>query len=421
MQTRVAVLPQDGERIRAAIAANDPDALFATQPQPLGTGDALLQTRAVLQDAGGADNVVVVCGDAPLMRASTLADMTRRHVETDACITVLTAKPNNPDGMGRIVRAVDGGVVAIVEQRFADADALAVREVNSGAYCFRAAWLWDNLERLPAAPNGETLLTDLVAVAIRQGLRVEAVAAADPQEALGVNDRVQLAQAEAVMRRRIRERWLLAGVAMPDPASVYIDCAATLGQDAIILPNTHITGDTHIGARCEIGPNAIVHNSRIGEGCAVVASVIRDSELEDGVDVGPFSYIRGGSRIERGVHIGASAEVKSSRLGQGAKMGHFSYMGDATLGAGVNVGAGAVSCNYDGADKHETLIGEDAFIGSGTMLVAPVRVGKGAATGAGAVVTRDVPDGVVVAGAPARELPNSEPPSKARAGRKGEG
>ena len=323
--------------------------------------------------------------------------------------------------MGRIVRGEDGGVVAIIEQEYADADALAVREVNSGAYCFRAAWLWDNLERLPAAPNGETLLTDLVAAAASQALRVEAVAAADPQEALGVNDRVQLAQAEAVMRQRIHERWLLAGVAMPDPASVYIDCAATLGQDAIILPNTHITGDTRIGARCEIGPNAIVHNSRIGAGCAVTASVVRDSELEEGVDVGPFSYIRGGSRIERGVHIGASAEVKSSRLGQNAKMGHFSYMGDATLGAGVNVGAGTVSCNYDGANKHETHIGEDAFIGSGTMLVAPVRVGKGAATGAGAVVTRDVPEGVVVAGTPARPLPNSEPPSEAKAGRKGEG
>ena len=419
LRPRVVVLPRDGERIRAAIAANDAEALFATQQKPLGTGDALLRARAVLRDAGGADNVVVVCGDAPLMRASALAELTRRHAETDACVTILTAAPANPDGMGRIVRAADGGVVAIVEQRFADADTRALREVNSGAYCFRAAWLWRNLERLPAAPNGETLLTDLVAAAASQGLRVEAVVAADPQEALGVNDRVQLAQAEAVMRQRIRERWLLAGVAMPDPASVYIDCAATLGQDTIILPNTHITGDTRIGARCEIGPNAIVHNSRIGEGCAVTASAVRDSVLEDGVEVGPFSYIHDGSHIERGARIGASAQVKNSRIGRGGKMRHFGYMGDATLGAGVNVGAGTVSCNYDGADKHETHIGEDAFIGSGTMLVAPVRVGKGAATGAGAVVTRDVAEGVVVAGAPARPLPNSEPPSKAKARRKG--
>lgn len=420
LQLRAVVLPRDGERVRAAVVANDPAALFATQREPLGTGDALLQARAALEEAGGADNIVVVCGDAPLIRASTLAELMRHHAETEACVTILTARIDKPDGMGRIVRAADGGVAAIVEQEYADADTLALREVNSGAYCFQAAWLWRNLERLPAAPNGETLLTDLVAAAVSQGLWVEAVEAADPQEILGVNDRVQLAQAEAAMRRRIRERWLLAGVTMPDPASVYIDCAATLGRDTIVLPNTHITGDTHIGAGCEIGPNSIVDNSRIGEGCVVTASVVRDSALEEGVDVGPFSYIRGGSRIGRDVHIGASAEVKSSRLGQGAKMGHFSYMGDATLGAGVNVGAGTVSCNYDGADKHETLIGEDAFIGSGTMLVAPVRVGKGAATGAGAVVTRDVAAGVVVAGAPARALPNSVPPSKASR-RKGEG
>ena len=419
LQPLIATLPQDGAAVRAAIAANHPDALFATQPKPLGTGDALLQARASLQDAGGADNVVVMCGDAPLMRAATLSELTRRHAETNACVTILTATPANPDGMGRIVRGADGGVVAIVEQRYADADALALREVNSGAYCFQAAWLWRNLERLPAAPNGETLLTDLIAVAVSQGMRVEAVEAADPQEALGVNDRVQLAQAEAVMRRRIRERWLLAGVTMPDPASVYIDCAATLGQDTIILPNTHITGDTHIGARCEIGPNSILHSSRIGDGCAVTASVVRDSVLEDDVEVGPFSYINAGSRIERRAQVGMTAQVKNSRIGRGGKMRHFGYMGDATLGAGVNVGAGTVSCNYDGAAKHETLIGEDAFIGSGTMLVAPVRVGKGAATGAGAVVTRDVAPGVVVAGTPARALPNSEPPSKAKARRKG--
>lgn len=420
-QLHAVVLPRDGERVRAAVVANDPEAVFATQREPLGTGDALLQARAALEEAGGADNVVVVCGDAPLIRASTLAELMRRHTETAACVTVLTARVDKPDGMGRIVRAADGGVAAIVEQEYADADTLALREVNSGAYCFRAAWLWRNLERLPAAPNGETLLTDLVAAAVSQGLRVEAVAAADPQEILGVNDRVQLAQAEAAMRRRIRERWLLAGVTMPDPASVYIDCAATLGRDTIVLPNTHITGDTHIGARCEIGPNSIVHNSRIGEGCAVTASVVRDSVLEDDVEVGPFSYIHDGAHIERGARVGTSAQVKNSRIGRGGKMRHFGYMGDATLGAGVNVGAGTVSCNYDGVDKHETLIGEDAFIGSGTMLVAPVRVGKGAATGAGAVVTRDVAEGVVVAGAPARALPNSEPPSKARGGGKGEG
>ena len=407
VDTAAVVVPRDDAPFRDALGDA---ALYATQAEPSGTGHALAQARDALK---GAANILALYGDAPLIRAATLKRLMRRHAESEACVTIITARPDNPDGMGRIIRESTGRedagrddvgrITAIVEERDADADTLAIREVNAGFYCFRADWLWQNLERLTPAPNGELLLTDLIQAAVSQGLSVESIEAKDAHETMGVNNRVQLAQAEAVMRQRIRERWMLAGVSMPDASSVYIDYAAVLGQDTVVLPNTHITGHTAIGSGCAIGPNSIIDNASIGDDCEVVSSVVRDSTLERGVDVGPFSHIRGGAYIESGVHIGTSAEVKNSRLGRGTKMGHFSYMGDATLGENVNVGAGAITCNFDGDAKHETVIGKDAFIGSDTMLVAPVSVGAGAATGAGAVVTKDVPDGALAVGIPARE------------------
>ncbi len=406
LEHAVVVTPPDDARFRAALGDA---ALYAAQPQPLGTGNALMQARSALK---GVDNIVVLYGDTPLIKPRTLADMMQRHAESEACVTLLTSSAVNPDGMGRISRDADGNITAIVEHEYADDKTLAIREVNSGFYCFRAAWLWHNLERLPPSPKGETLLTDLIRVAAAQGAGVASVASDDPNEALGVNNRIQMAEAEAAMRRRIRERWMLAGVAMPDPSSVYIDFDVTLGQDTVVMPNTHIRGRTRIGDGCEIGPNAIINNAVIGDGCAVVSSVIGDSTLEDGVDVGPFSNIRGVSHIESGVHIGTCAEVKNSRLGRELKMGHFSYVGEATIGARVNIGAGAVIVTYDGVNKYQTTIERDAAIGSGTMLVAPLTVGEGAVTGAGAVVTRDVADGALVVGVPAREMPNRKPSHK---------
>lgn len=403
----VVVTPPDDERFRAALGD---DALYATQQQPLGTGNALLQARSALK---GVDNIVVLYGDAPLIRPRTLADMMRRHAESGASATLLTSSAVNPDGMGRIARDADGGITAIVEQEYADEKALAIREVNSGFYCFRAAWLWQNLERLPPSPKGEAFLTDLIEVAATQGVGVVSVSSDDPHETMGVNNRIQLAEAEAAMRRRIRERWLLEGVTMPDPSSVYIDFDVTLGQDTVVMPNAHIRGRTKVGAGCEIGPNAVIDNAIIGDCCAIAASVVRDSTLENGVSVGPFSHIREGAHIESGVQIGTSAEVKNSRLGRQTKMKHFSAVSDADLGPGVNIGAGATTCNFDGVAKHRTTIERDAFIGSGTRLVAPIRVGEGAATGAGSVVTRDVADGVLVAGVQARKVPNRKPPHKA--------
>lgn len=390
------VVPRNDQPFREALGDS---VRYASQPEPLGTAHALLQARSAAECA---DNILVLYGDTPLIREDTLSDLMQRHHQSEACATIVTVIAAKPDGMGRILRSENGEVKAIVEERNADADTLAIREVNSGLYCFRGSWLWRNLERLAPASNGELLLTDLIQAAVEQGLPVKSITSGDPHETLGVNDRLQLAEAEAILRQRIRKRWMLSGVTMPDPTGVYIDKTVTLGPDTVILPNTHITGKSIIGSGCTIGPNSIIDNAHIGDDCEVISSVVRDSTLESGVDVGPFSHIRGGSHIEAGVHVGTSAEIKNSRLGQGTKMGHFSYMGDATLGANVNVGAGAITCNFDGASKHETVIGQDAFIGSDTMLVAPVKIGDGASTGAGSVVTRDVPDGLTVLGVPAR-------------------
>ena len=263
--------------------------------------------------------------------------------------------------------------------------------VNAGVYCFRAGWLWETVKEVKPQPSGESYLTDLARIGARSGAGVSSTLVADAEELLGVNDRAQLANAEAIMRDRIRERWLLEGVTMTDPETVYIDADVTLGMDTVILPNTMILGCTAIGENCEIGPNSVIRDSVIGNHCRVTSSALEEAAMEEHSDVGPFSHLRPGSYLETGVHIGNYVEVKESRFKAGAVMGHFGYAGDATIGARVNVGAGMITCNYDGKDKHPTVIEDDAFIGCDTMLVAPVTVGEGSITGAGAVVTRDVP------------------------------
>ena len=391
------VAPQDRYwLIRDTIGAF---ASVVAQPEPLGSGDALLQARKALSGAG---TVVVLNGDVPLVRPETVTRLLEAHAAREADVTLLTCVVDDPGGLGRVIRNGDGKVEAVVEERDASEDQLAVREINCGVYCFRADWLWENLSSVEPSESGETYLTALVAMAAGQGRAVEAVTTLDQAEALGVNDRVQLAAAESAMRARIRERLMLDGVTMPDPSSVYVDAGVRVGADTTILPNTHVLGHSRIGADCVIGPNSVVQDSEIGAGSRVTASHVEGAILAKGVEVGPFSRLRRGAYLESGVHLGNFVEVKNSRMGPGAKSGHFSYIGDADVGADVNVGAGTVTCNYDGEQKHATAIGDRAFIGSGTMLVAPVSVGEDAATGAGSVVTKDVPADSIAVGMPAR-------------------
>ena len=392
----VVVVPQDAQAVREALGDT---VRYAEQSEPLGSGHALLQTRSAM---GGVDNVVVLSGDVPLIRPETLGRLIGLHDEREACVTLLTSTVAKPDGAGRVVRSPSGAVRGIVEESDADEATLAISEINSGAYCFRASWLWEHLAELAPSRKGEIYLTDLIVVAAQQGMVVESIQSEDSEEMLGVDTRVQLAEAAAVLRRRILEGWMTYGVTMPDPASVYVDATVELGQDSAVLPNTHITGRSRVGRGCEIGPNSIVSDALLGDDCKVLASVIDGSTLEDGVEVGPFSHIRPGSHLERGVHIGNYAEVKASRLGPDTRSGHFSYIGDADVGANVNIGAGTVTCNYDGRQKNRTIIGDGAFIGCDSMLVAPVNIGARSVTGAGAVVTKDVPADTLVKGVPAR-------------------
>jgi bifunctional UDP-N-acetylglucosamine pyrophosphorylase/glucosamine-1-phosphate N-acetyltransferase len=242
----------------------------------------------------------------------------------------------------------------------------------------------------------------MVALAVDDGLRVGALTVDDVEEVQGINSRLHLAACEGILRRRVNERLMLAGVTLVDPQTTYIDANVTVGRDTVIHPGCHLQGKTIIGDECVIGPNCIIRDSRIGNRCAVLASVLEEAVLEDHVDVGPFGHLRSGAHLGRGVHMGNFGEVKNARLAPGTKMGHFGYIGDADVGEGVNVGAGTITCNYDGRQKHQTVICRDAFVGSGSMLVAPVTVGRGATIGAGSVVTHDVPEHSVVYGVPAR-------------------
>ena len=375
---------------------------YALQPEPLGTADAVSCALPLLGDA--CSQVLIQNGDTPLVQPDSIQLLTNRHQGQGNQMTMLTAEGLFAQDMGRVMRDDQGQVAEIVEAKDFTGCAEAPAEVNAGTYCFQLTWLRRNLPELPASPSGEKYLTALAGLG-NTGAVIDGVSALDPSDAFGVNNRVQLAIAESVQRERIRERWMLAGVTIPDPGSVFIDAGVVIGQDTTILPNTMVQGKTVIGEDCQIGPNSIIQDSNIGDRCRVTASVVEEAQVAADVQIGPFSHLRPGASLGEGVYIGNYVEVKNSRLAPGAVSGHFSYLGDAVIGARVNIGAGTITCNYDGVDKHTTTIGDDAFIGSDTMLVAPVTVGDGAATGAGAVVTKDIPKGRLAVGVPARIIP----------------
>jgi len=390
-----------GHGAKAVKDAVGDGAVFVEQAEQLGTGHAVLQARESLQ--GRADLVLVSYADMPLLTAETLGELVDRQQENVGPITMLALRRENPRGFGRVVRDESGAVIEIVEEAVATAEQLAIRELNAGVYCFDAHWLWSHMDKIPLSlPKEEYYLTDLVGMAVEEERQVQAVVAEDAAETLGINTRVHLAEAEAALRRRINQRWMMCGVTIVDPSTTYVEPGVTIGRDTLIQPNTHLRGETAIGERCTIGPNSIIEDCEIGDECEVLASVLEQAVMEDHADIGPFGHLRKGSRVCEGAHVGNFGELKQSTLGPGAKMGHFSYLGDAEVGPGANVGAGTITCNYDGERKHRTVIEEGAFIGSDTMLVAPVRVGKRAKTGAGAVVTRDVPDDALAYGVPAR-------------------
>jgi bifunctional UDP-N-acetylglucosamine pyrophosphorylase/glucosamine-1-phosphate N-acetyltransferase len=382
-------------------------ALTVLQEPQLGTGHAVMQAEALLKDK--TDLVVVCYSDMPLLRGETLQALVETQKNNKGPISLLTVHADNPRGFGRIIRNADGTVSAIVEEYVATAEQLQVKELNVGGYCFDANWLWSALRRIPKnQKKGEYYLTDTVELAARDGLPVQAVVMEDLEETIGVNTRAHLSECDVAMRRRINHQHMLNGVTMVDPASTYIEVGVTIGMDTILLPNTYIHGKTEIGAGNVIGPNSIIRDSKIGNRCKILSSSLEGAVLEDDVDMGPFARLRKGAHLGSHVHMGNFGEVKDSYLADGVKMGHFSYIGNAQIGANTNIGAGTITCNYDGEKKHATEIGRDVFIGSDTMLVAPLKIGDGARTGAGAIVTKNVAEDTLVVGMPARAIKKLE-------------
>lgn len=372
------------------------------QESQLGTADAV--RIGLAEVPSGTRQVVVAMGDAPLLPAELFAELVRTQQDQDACIVLLSSVPADPSGYGRVVRGPDGSVRAIVEERDADAETRAVDEVNSGTYCFDAGWLRATVASVPPSASGEHYLTDLVAIAVAAGRRVAVVHAPRAELTMGINDRVGLSVADRLLRTEIAERHMRNGVTIVDPASTFIDAEVQIGEDARIEPWTVLSGATAIGPEAVVGPHAQVVSSRIGPRTVIWASVVESSTVAEDVQIGPFSHVRPGCDIGPRCRIGNFAELKEARLGAGTQVHHFSYLGDAELGEGVNIGAGAVTANFDGTVKQRTSIGDGAFIGVDTMLRAPISIGPGARTGAGAVVTRDVPAGETVVGMPARRI-----------------
>ncbi len=374
---------------------------YVLQDEPRGTGDALRVAAAALSD--DVDEVLVVSGDVPRLPAGLLSELLELRRLDHAALALVAVAAYDPTGLGRVVRNDAGGVERIVEERDASDEERELVEINAGIYAIDAAWLRSRIDALTPSPStGELYLTELVALARADGRIVAALDADDDGRLTGINDRAQLAQAEWDLRTEINERWMRAGVTMRDPSTAYVDVTVELAADVVLEPNVILRGATTIGEGTVVGAGTHLEDATVGRGCRVWASVVERSTIEDAATVGPFAHLRPGTVVGTGAEVGNYAELKNTRLGPGVKQHHVSYLGDAELGEGTNVGAGTITANYDGRRKHRTTIGKGAFLGVDSMLVAPVEIGDGAKTGAGAVVTRDVPAGKLAVGVPAR-------------------
>lgn len=401
------IVGHQSEEVRAAIEKEFAPAIerikFVHQREQRGTGDAVMAANGEL--AGENRTVLVLSGDVPLVRAETLKKLIEVHNSARAACTILSVRLENPAGYGRIVRDDGDGFVKIVEQKDASDDERQLREINAGIYCFESVKLFEALSRIePNNKQGEFYLTDAPALLNGEGAHVAIYQHRDPREVSGVNTRAELAEFENLLRRKtIRRLMIEDGVTFIDPSHAYISEAAQVGRDCIIHPDVHIQGKSVIGDGCEIHQGSRITDSRIGDRVIIKDHcVIVDSDIANDCAVGPFAHLRMNTRMEERSVVGNFVEVKKSRIGRGTKSMHLTYLGDATIGEETNIGAGTVTCNYDGKDKHPTIIEDHVRIGSDTMLVAPVRVGHGSVTGAGSVVTEDVPPNTLVAGVPAK-------------------
>jgi bifunctional UDP-N-acetylglucosamine pyrophosphorylase/glucosamine-1-phosphate N-acetyltransferase len=364
---------------------------FIEQREQKGTGHALMVGREALESAGGL--LMILYGDCPLISAATLRRLISTQQESGAAGVLITTLLDDPHGYGRVLLDGSGAVLSIVEQKVATPQQLLIREINSGIYCFRAADFWSHVDQIrPDNPVKEYYLTDIVGILNRSGRRVLAMRIPDPAEVLGINNRVELAKVDSIFRTRKVEELMLAGVTIEKPETVSIDAGVRIGMDTVVEPFTRISGSTTIGEQCKIGACSIIEDSALGDRVLIGPFTwIVASRIEDDAQAGPYARLRPGAHVEPGAHVGNFVEVKKTRLGAGSKAMHLAYLGDSDIGRNVNIGAGTITCNYDGAKKHPTTIGDGAFVGSNSTLVAPVEIGAGAYLAAGSVITKTVP------------------------------
>jgi bifunctional UDP-N-acetylglucosamine pyrophosphorylase/glucosamine-1-phosphate N-acetyltransferase len=387
----VVVVGHGAEAVRTRLGD---DVEYAMQQEQLGTGHAVLQAQPLVGDADGV--AIVICGDTPLVTAESLQAMVERHERSGAAASVMTAEMAAPTGYGRVVRGAAGEVLRIVEQKDCSPDEAAIREINTGTYCFDNRKLFAALAKVTNGnAQGEYYLTDVIGILREQGDLVAAYRTSDPAEAIGVNDRVALGEAERLMRRRIAIKHQTEGVTLIDPEHTYIEADVTIGPDTVIYPGTSLRGRTAIGSDCTIGPSADLLDTRVGDGSTIRQSVADQAEVGERCAVGPFAYLRPGAKLAANVKVGDFVELKNVEVGEGSKIPHLSYVGDATVGRNVNIGCGAITANYDGYNKSRTEIGDNAFIGSNVTLIAPVTVGDDAYVVAGSTITHPVETGDV--------------------------
>jgi bifunctional UDP-N-acetylglucosamine pyrophosphorylase/glucosamine-1-phosphate N-acetyltransferase len=402
-QRVVAVVGHGREDVGPHILDQVPDALLAVQETQEGTGHAVRVAVDALREAGASlsGTVVVMTGDTPLLQGATLAALVADHDASGRAVTVLTGEVDEPFGYGRVVREADGAVAAIVEEKDADAVQAAIREINSGIYAFDGEFLAEALGRITNDnAKGEYYLTDVVAIARSAGAPVGAHRTPDVVQTEGANDRAQLAVLAAHLNRRTLEHWMRQGVTVVDPASTWVDVTVSLEPDVTLLPNVQLLGATVVGEDAVVGPDTTLRDVEVGRGAKVVRTHGELAVIGAGADVGPFSYLRPGAQVGKRGKVGAFVEVKNSTIGDGAKVPHLSYVGDAEIGEGTNIGAGTIFANYDGVQKHRTTVGRHARTGSNNTFVAPVSIGDGAVTGGGTVVREDVPPGALAVSSP---------------------
>jgi bifunctional UDP-N-acetylglucosamine pyrophosphorylase/glucosamine-1-phosphate N-acetyltransferase len=366
---------------------------FVLQGDQLGTGHAVMQAIPFLQPFTG--SVLILCGDVPLVKPDTVRSFVETFQRNDSVLSVLTVVVENPAGYGRIIRSPEGWLERIVEEKDASEEEKHIREINTGIFCIKASYLMEGLKEIgPENAQGEYYLTDLVAIARRRGQRCSAHMVGDPVEVMGVNTRVDLAIAHEFLRQEKLKELMLSGVTVIDPKTTYVDRTVEVGRDTVLFPNCTLQGKTKIGEKCVIESNSKISDSIIGDEATIRPnSVITESELEDGVTIGPFAHLRPQTQVKAKAKIGNFVEVKKSVIGKGSKANHLSYIGDSTVGEDVNIGAGTITCNYDGFEKHRTIIEDRVFVGSNVEIVAPVKVGKNSTIGAGTTVTKNVPEG----------------------------